>query len=264
FGHNGRMCCRARRSGGRLVFPLRLLAAAALLLAASRGFAAPLPPPVAVGIPTLERYLPDDTHSVIADNATPIGSSALHKKHFKKTVEQFLQSEEVAGFCKAAGVSPLTDVQYLAYVTDPRFDPRKAYLGEPGGYLLIVGSFDKAKLHKALRGLTKSGQFKINGEGDGATYEHSTRTALGRFHVGVIDQSAVVIAADEEQIDSVRAKRKAGKSAFKDKDLPELLKQLRGNVAVSGVGTESMGLEVKSFREDVPGLFVLSYKSTPL
>jgi hypothetical protein len=243
---------------------LRLLAAAAALLAASRGFAAPVPPPVAVEIPTLERHLPDDTHSVLVYNVKPIVSSALYKKHLKKSVEQFLRSEGIAAFCKATGVSPLKDIQYLAYVTDPRFAVMKAYPGEPGGYLLIVGRFDRAKLHKALRGLAKSGRFKINGEGDAAIYEHSTRTSLGRFHVGVIDQSAVVIASDEEQIDAVRAKRMAGKSAFKDRDLPALLKQLRGNVAVSGFGTEGMGLEVTSVQENVPGGVAISYKSTPL
>jgi hypothetical protein len=213
---------------------LALTALVGLTVCAS---AAPLPDDPKLS----DKYLPDDVNALAVVNVKQLRDTDFYAKAYKKTVEDALKQEPVAGLLKSAGLDPLKDVERVYVAMAPSAVDKH---GSPQPLFLFEGRFDAAKLAAAAEGLAallKPGvTLKVHDRGDAKVLEFQT-SGGPTFYAAALDKSHVLVAMNRELADAALDKA-AGKkkTALKDKAFAERFAKLKAERSLSFIASSGL------------------------
>jgi hypothetical protein len=229
-----------------------VLAALALTLLALPAPAAPI---IKSGTTALinDKYLLDDVDGVLVINVKQIMETPAYKKGFHKQLSDLLARPEVAPYLKDAGVDPLKDVERVVLCMG-RSCFQTEVVGRPvddGPFLLFHGKFDVAKVKAKLAALVKQHPDVVS-ESDGPGAEKIYR--IGPQHgpyVALLDKNTAVLAGMKSHVVDALNKSSGKKTTkFTHKDVPNLLKKLKSDVAIQGFALEQMVVNTRYERAD--------------
>jgi len=241
----------------------RIVTATALaglvLVPGARLYAPPTPKPTVESMPSVEKYLLNDTTMVVVVNAKPILDSAVFTKNVKPELEKLLEHEAITRYFKAFGITPLKDLERMVFVYGEdkvRSDgPREERI-----QVLWQGKFDEKKLKAGFAEMEQGDPKTFKKiEKDGKTVYQVDRN----MYFALLDSKTILMCPGEKiALEGLARASGKEKPKFASKDLTAALKTLSESKPVQAFALEKYAFSHEYKNENINGKF--TFTSIPI